>query len=355
MAMLAEPKRRQKLSSDPRNSAWSNDTNKFGHQLMEKMGWKQGKGLGINEDGKTSHISVSLKNNTLGLGCSQERGDNWISHQDDFNDLLNSLNQNQQDAKKKSKPQSLQEKSKKAKNRVHYKKFTAGKDLSTYDDHAMNCIMGVRQSSNTPQNQSENASDDEACSEDGSSRVGFGFSSSIKPVVNVSHQDNDFGVVTTTSTNSMQEYFAKKMKALHEKRNISSTSEMGVYLECTGEADCEPTTQNNNTEESTYQRKKKKSKRKRKNKEIQQCTEEESDSPDKAMDQDDCKEVHLNNGIKTEKKKKKKRKKVEDAAAVVCNEDLQNDESNNDKIGQEGPRKKKETTKKVKKRKNQQS
>ena len=53
-----------------------------------------------------------------GLGCSQERGDNWISHQDDFNDLLNSLNQNQQDAKKKSKPQSLQEKSKKAKNRV---------------------------------------------------------------------------------------------------------------------------------------------------------------------------------------------------------------------------------------------
>ena len=28
---------------------WANDDNKFGHKLMEKMGWEKGKGLGANQ------------------------------------------------------------------------------------------------------------------------------------------------------------------------------------------------------------------------------------------------------------------------------------------------------------------
>ena len=28
---------------------WANDENKFGHKLMEKMGWEKGKGLGANQ------------------------------------------------------------------------------------------------------------------------------------------------------------------------------------------------------------------------------------------------------------------------------------------------------------------
>ena len=69
------------------------DDSKFGEKLMSQMGWSKGKGLGAREDGKIDHISVSLKNDTRGLGCSKAEADNWIAHQDDFNDLLASLNQ----------------------------------------------------------------------------------------------------------------------------------------------------------------------------------------------------------------------------------------------------------------------
>ena len=49
---LAEPRRRQKWTLNPRGNLWSNDQDKFGQKLMEKMGWSQGKGLGANEDGR---------------------------------------------------------------------------------------------------------------------------------------------------------------------------------------------------------------------------------------------------------------------------------------------------------------
>ena len=72
---LAEPRRRQKWTLNPRGAVnkavpcsspsmsfklvsikscilgnlWANDDNKFGHKLMEKMGWEKGKGLGANQ------------------------------------------------------------------------------------------------------------------------------------------------------------------------------------------------------------------------------------------------------------------------------------------------------------------
>ena len=42
------------------------DEEKFGQKLMEKMGWKKGKGLGANEDGMLEHVRVSLKMDTRG-------------------------------------------------------------------------------------------------------------------------------------------------------------------------------------------------------------------------------------------------------------------------------------------------
>ncbi|KAF6306885.1 PIN2 (TERF1) interacting telomerase inhibitor 1 [Rhinolophus ferrumequinum] len=133
MSMLAERRRKQKWTVDPRNTAWSNDDSKFGQRMLEKMGWSKGKGLGAQEQGATDHIKVQVKNNHLGLGATINNEDNWIAHQDDFNQLLAELNtchgQETTDSSdnKEKKSFSLEEKSKISKNRVHYMKFTKGK------------------------------------------------------------------------------------------------------------------------------------------------------------------------------------------------------------------------------------
>ncbi|XP_061481796.1 PIN2/TERF1-interacting telomerase inhibitor 1 isoform X2 [Rhineura floridana] len=151
MAMLAEPRCKQKWSVDPRNSMWSKDESKFGQKMLEKMGWSKGKGLGAQEQGNTQHIKVQLKNNTLGLGASVSQEDNWIAHQEDFSQLLAELNNcHGQDIpeavpKEEKKTFSLEEKSKTSQKRVHYMKFAKGKDLSSRSEDDLSCIFGKRQ------------------------------------------------------------------------------------------------------------------------------------------------------------------------------------------------------------------
>ncbi|XP_013773557.1 PIN2/TERF1-interacting telomerase inhibitor 1-like [Limulus polyphemus] len=91
MSMLAEPKRKVVWSLDPRGKLWSEDNSKFGQKLLEKMGWKKGKGLGKNEDGNPEHIKVSYKNDSTGIGY-KGYDDTWITYQSDFNSLLANLN-----------------------------------------------------------------------------------------------------------------------------------------------------------------------------------------------------------------------------------------------------------------------
>ncbi|KAL8185030.1 UNVERIFIED_CONTAM: PIN2/TERF1-interacting telomerase inhibitor 1 [Gekko kuhli] len=151
--MLAEPRRKQKWSVDPQNSTWSKDESKFGQKMLEKMGWSKGKGLGAQEQGKTEHIRVRVKNNNLGLGASINHEDNWIAHQDDFNQLLADLNNcHGQDGAEpapgeQKKTFNLEEKSKISRKRVHYVKFAKGKDLSSRSEDDLSCIFGKRQKS----------------------------------------------------------------------------------------------------------------------------------------------------------------------------------------------------------------
>lgn len=42
----------------------------FGKRLMEKMGWKQGLGLGKDLNGATSHVRIAKKDDTKGLGVT---------------------------------------------------------------------------------------------------------------------------------------------------------------------------------------------------------------------------------------------------------------------------------------------
>ncbi|XP_004614809.2 PIN2/TERF1-interacting telomerase inhibitor 1 [Sorex araneus] len=191
MSMLAERRRKQKWAVDPQNTAWSNDESKFGQRMLEKMGWSKGKGLGAQEQGATEHIRVRVKNNNLGLGATVNNEDNWIAHQDDFNQLLAALNshhrQEAADAseRKGKKSFSLEEKSRISRSRVHYMKFTKGKDLSSRSTTDLDCIFGKRHRKKTPEDDPPTATPDASG--------------------------------TTTSTISIHEYFAQRMAALKGK------------------------------------------------------------------------------------------------------------------------------------------
>eukprot|EP00057_Strongylocentrotus_purpuratus_P016539 XP_011671013.1 PREDICTED: PIN2/TERF1-interacting telomerase inhibitor 1 [Strongylocentrotus purpuratus] len=178
------------------------DSTKYGQKLMEKMGWSKGKGLGVKEDGTVSHVKVSLKNNNLGIGCKVSQEDNWIAHQDDFNDLLSTLNEGRTPSTSSDREAlSLEERSKKSRSRVHYKKFTRGKDMSQYGEEGMNSILGRRLTSSapvTPQTQSVENSDEEGESEE--------------------KEELTHGVVTFKGTCSVGDYFAQKMSAFKRGR-----------------------------------------------------------------------------------------------------------------------------------------
>lgn len=101
---LAATKTKQRFGLDPRNTAWSNDTARFGHTMLEKFGWKPGMGLGmIPAESHKSHIKVSIKDDNLGLGAKikrKERKDEFDNGEcaglDVFQRILGRLNGKEQ-------------------------------------------------------------------------------------------------------------------------------------------------------------------------------------------------------------------------------------------------------------------
>ncbi|CAH1977783.1 unnamed protein product [Acanthoscelides obtectus] len=141
MSMLAEKRRKTKYSLNPRGNQWAQDSNKFGQKILERMGWKHGKGLGAKENGITEHVKVSYKNDSKGMGY-KGNDEQWTEHEDKFAALLSSLT-----GETESKPvavSSLEKKSQSSKARVHYMKYTRGKDLSRYSEKDLACIFGKR-------------------------------------------------------------------------------------------------------------------------------------------------------------------------------------------------------------------
>jgi len=46
---------------------FTSDETKVGQRLLEKMGWRKGKALGLKEDGCKEHVKVSTKSDRKGL------------------------------------------------------------------------------------------------------------------------------------------------------------------------------------------------------------------------------------------------------------------------------------------------
>ncbi|KAE8147647.1 hypothetical protein BDV25DRAFT_159902 [Aspergillus avenaceus] len=78
---LAAPRKKTKISQDPNNTNWSRSTSGFGHKILSSQGWTPGTFLGARDAAhadmftaaSASHIRVSIKDDTLGLGARAKR------------------------------------------------------------------------------------------------------------------------------------------------------------------------------------------------------------------------------------------------------------------------------------------
>ena len=198
MAMLAEPKRKQRWTLNPRGKQWSEDSNKFGQKMLEKMGWTSGKGLGANEQGITEHVRVSYKDDAAGIGFKKDNLDKaWTEHQDGFNDFLQELQKSQsiivpqtEEVKSKLNNKSLELKSKQSRARVHYQKFTRGKDVNKYSSKDIANIFGQKELNGEGDSKNNQSNDEE----------------SFDPV---GIRENTGGVITINGGN-MADYFMRK-------------------------------------------------------------------------------------------------------------------------------------------------
>jgi len=143
MGLLADNNRKQKWSLDPRNQNWKNESNKedgsnLGANLMRKLGWKTGEGLGKNGQGMTDNIKAHVKNNNYGIGMSTSNQKDWVAGQEDFNAVLRMLNDEDTSLYKQDKlkqKRAIQKKSLSA-------KFVKAKDLSSSSKADMQALFG---------------------------------------------------------------------------------------------------------------------------------------------------------------------------------------------------------------------
>ncbi|KAK7076853.1 PIN2/TERF1-interacting telomerase inhibitor 1 [Halocaridina rubra] len=203
MSMLAEPRKKYKWVANPRGMDWVSDDNKFGQKLMEKMGWSKGKGLGREEQGDVDHVAVHVKNNTRGIGYKVS-DDQWIQHYEGFENVLAGLNKQNDNAnspndtsaaniacEKNTQRTSLECLSKNSQARVHYHKFTRGKDLTRLNADDIGCITGSKQAKKIAV-----AKKDEHFQEE-----------------EIGHKQHSSGI-TTINGGSYQDYFAKKLASI---------------------------------------------------------------------------------------------------------------------------------------------
>ena len=128
---------------NPDAGATNSAPKSFGYNLMKKMGWTDGKGLGLNEDGETDHIKVRRKRSNAGLGASKET---QSSVANGLNDVLAKLaTSNTCVVSQETKPKidtKVQNQQPRRKQRAFLARRAAGKDVSSYSREQLKEILG---------------------------------------------------------------------------------------------------------------------------------------------------------------------------------------------------------------------
>jgi Pin2-interacting protein X1 len=146
---LAQKKIKQRIPQNPRNISWTRDSGGLGMKMLEKMGWKDGSGLGTSGDGIITPITPvvrSEESSMEGIGLNdvkKEQSTAWEDNIRSYDAMLRAMSQQQSDRKEKctnSKKESIHGKS-------HRKKFIRAKLQATLHKEGLSEILAIRSTS----------------------------------------------------------------------------------------------------------------------------------------------------------------------------------------------------------------
>lgn len=140
---------------DTQNQRWASDKTKFGYRMLEKMGWREGKGLGAQEDGSTENVRVRKRLTTAGIGADAQRNKAWdVPGQvaAGLNDVLASLQPVTANDGRESKNE---ERKKDRKARGYYERRRQHKNVSNYSQKDLAEIFGGAACATKPQMEQE--------------------------------------------------------------------------------------------------------------------------------------------------------------------------------------------------------
>jgi len=310
---MSESRGRQKWSSDPNGAAWAKDTGKFGFKMLEKYGWSQGAGLGVNLEGRTEHVKIRKKNNNAGIGGTNKDVDyNWLQTQDAFNSVLKNLNAacGTSDGTMSTAPPPDVEIAAESKSAVRasrramfQSRFKKSKDVGAMGGNDLKCILG--DNSKRPERFSKKE------------------------------------IEVAPGKESMQDYFKRRMA----KKAVPTSDDGGAAAKTAGDSADPESGSDAEKEKEVKAEKSKKSKKKKKHegKNEKEVKAKKSKKKKRARDSDnDDDDDEEEVAEKSRSKKKKKSKKAEKVKA---------EEKNKDQMGESKEGEKKKKTKKKSKKK----
>jgi len=146
---------------DHRNAEWAQDMSAFGQKMLLKMGWKQGNGLGKNQQGTSTNLRAIRREVNLGIGAKTDlHGDEGFSVTSrNFHGVLANLHaEHGESSSKDKKKKKKSSKNKKGPDRLdsgltlsskrvtagHARKMREAKDLTKKSKEEMAAIFGMK-------------------------------------------------------------------------------------------------------------------------------------------------------------------------------------------------------------------